>query len=308
MFDRYNRTSFKKALENPEIFYQEVQRIYSNPARKFKNWRFKSQYDGIDVMSEDWDNMYILDACRYDYFKKVNAIEGDLRPVISKGGHSRTFMEENFVGRKLHDTVYVTANLHADFLDQDIFYTVEMIPYSERNPERVASCARKMHQRYPDKRIIVHFMQPHKPYLGPTGEQIREQLRSRGRHDLIKRGNFINWEAHRRGQFPTEKFEQAYRENIEIALSHVEKLIDEIAGKSVVTADHGELFGERVYPLCEPLYGHPDNVYIKELLTVPWLEIRADSRREITTEEPIGFEPLDSDLAKRRLQELGYVQ
>lgn len=264
--------------------------------------------EGVDVMDEDWDNLYILDACRYDHFLERNTIDGDLRPVLSKGGHSRLFMEENFVGRELHDTVYVTANLHADFLDQDTFYTVEMIPYSDRNPERVAEAALELHEEYPDKRLIVHFMQPHKPYLGPTGERVRERLRDEGMDHLIERGNYIKWDAVREGAMSHEELERAYAENVDIGLSSVEDLLESIGGKSVVTSDHGELLGETLYSVLGPLYGHPEDVWMEPLLTVPWLVVDADERREMVAERPLGFEKLDSELAKDRLKELGYVQ
>ena len=36
-------------------------------------------------MKEDWDNLVILDACRYDMFKKLNTINGKLEYKISIG-------------------------------------------------------------------------------------------------------------------------------------------------------------------------------------------------------------------------------
>jgi len=47
-------------------------------------------------MQRDWDNLIILDACRYDYFKEYNEISGDLEPVVSKASHSLQFMEKIF--------------------------------------------------------------------------------------------------------------------------------------------------------------------------------------------------------------------
>lgn len=307
--ERYTLGDLVGALREPRRLYRESRRLGVELLKRTSARHFEWTHgEGVDVMDEDWDNLFILDACRYDRFLERNTIDGDLRPVLSKGGHSRLFMEENFVGRELHDTVYVTANLHADFLDQDTFYTVEMIPYSDRNPERVAEAALELHEEYPDKRLIVHFMQPHKPYLGPTGERVRERLRDEGMDHLIERGNYIKWDAVREGAMSHEELERAYAENVDIGLSSVEDLLGSIGGKSVVTSDHGELLGETLYSVLGPLYGHPEDVWMEPLLTVPWLVVDADERREVVAERPLGFEKLDSELAKDRLKELGYVQ
>lgn len=34
------------------------------------------QNDGVFVMREDWDNLIILDACRYSLFEKYNYLNG----------------------------------------------------------------------------------------------------------------------------------------------------------------------------------------------------------------------------------------
>lgn len=301
--ERYTFSNLKKVLANPRLLRTEAK----YQSRRLNNWYFKLRNgSGVDILTQDWDNLFILDACRYDFFRDCNTIEGNLRPVASKGGHSRTFMEGNFVDREAHDTIYVTANLHADFLKKDVFYTAKLIPYSERNPERVAEATRELHEQYPDKRLIVHFMQPHKPYLGPSGEEIRERLRDSGLEQLIERGNYVKWEAYRDGHIPIEDLRKCYRENLEIALSYTEELIQGIGGKSVVTSDHGELLGESPYPFSGRLFGHPDNVNTDMLFTVPWLVIESDERRYTESELPIGFERLNSELAKKRLKELGY--
>jgi len=39
---------------------------------------------------------------------------------------------------------------------------------------------------------------------------------------------------------------EAYNENLDIVLTEIEALLDELDGKSVITADHGNLVGERL--------------------------------------------------------------
>lgn len=299
----------RTGLENPELVIRKCNRMFQNYIRKSNNFFFALQHEiGINVMEEDWDNLIILDACRFDSFVECSNIDGDLSSVISAGGNSRLFMESNFYQENLHDTVYVTANLHAEFLNQDDFYTVEVIPYSERNPKRVVDAAIQYFNEYNDKRLIVHFMQPHKPHLGPTGDLVREKLKNEGNDHLITRGNFVSWEAYKQDIISHRLLRKAYLENLEIALNHTEKLLSEICGKTVITSDHGELLGESLNSFTERLYGHPGNVMLLELYKVPWLTIESDHRRNIREEEPIGFERLNSEIAERRLKELGYAQ
>lgn len=37
------------------------------------------------VMDEDWDNLLILDACRFDMFENRNILPGQLDYIYSKG-------------------------------------------------------------------------------------------------------------------------------------------------------------------------------------------------------------------------------
>jgi hypothetical protein len=43
-------------------------------------------------MEEDWDNLIILDACRYDYFKRQHDFEGSVDRIVSPGKMSWEFM------------------------------------------------------------------------------------------------------------------------------------------------------------------------------------------------------------------------
>lgn len=61
-------------------------------------------------MIEDWDNLVLLDACRYDQFERLNTISGVLENRISQGSSTFEFLTENIAGKKSHDTVYVTSN------------------------------------------------------------------------------------------------------------------------------------------------------------------------------------------------------
>lgn len=99
---------------------------------------------------------------------------------------------------------------------------------------------------------------------------------------------------------------RAYRENLTLVLSEVETLLEELTGKVVVTADHGELLGEPESPVPNRRYGHPRGVYVEKLVKVPWQVYQNGDRRTVT-EEDAADSDYDLDAVEEQLQELGYL-
>lgn len=318
--NRYNLQNLRTAVRNPRRAAEELWRLAETPLRFANNTYFRRRYgDGVDVIQRDWDNLILLDACRFDYFQEVNTIPGDLDVITSAGAHSWEFMESNFVGRDLHDTVYVTANPHSEKLADDTFYTIETVLDKWQKdpgtvlPRDVVQEAMGAHNEYPNKRLIVHFMQPHKPWLGPTAERIRERVDLKGwdkyhaRDESVDRTGVSLWKAAREGHVTQEEIVRGYTETLEIVLKEVQELLESLDGKSIVTADHGEMLGEQIVPGTRRRYGHPHDIYTPELCRVPWLETDYETRREVESEEPIGFQGLDDSVVNDRLQALGYA-
>jgi hypothetical protein len=97
----------------------------------------------------------------------------------------------------------------------------------------------------------------------------------------------------------------AYRENLRMVLPYIEDLLEELEGKTVVTADHGNMIGERGTPIPIREYGHPRWIYADELVTVPWLVHETNGRKTITA-EPSPSEKLSNENVASRLEALGY--
>lgn len=108
------------------------------------------------------------------------------------------------------------------------------------------------------------------------------------------------------GDITKDELRQVYKETVDVALEHAEVLIEELDGKSVITADHGEMLAERACPLMHIRYGHPHDVSTRELRVVPWLEIESESHREIVSEPPTEDSDLSDDVVEERLEMLGY--
>ncbi|WP_423746930.1 hypothetical protein V5735_22640 (plasmid) [Haladaptatus sp. SPP-AMP-3] len=271
-------------------------------------------------MDQEWDNLIILDACRYDLFSDSKAFDVSARRVQSRGSGSVEFMEENFHGRTLHDTVYVSANPFTDRLvGKGVFHDIVDIyntgwdeNLKTARPETVVEAAIEAHDRFPNKRLIVHFMQPHFPFIGKQGQKIDHKGMNKGSSiDYEEEGNnrFAIWSQLQFGfaDVSIEEVWNAYRENLEIVAPHAESLVSSLNGKSVITADHGNLVGERVSPLPVSLFGHPNGLPIPELIDVPWAEYPFETRREVLAEPPAGSTSVEQDVIENRLNDLGYM-
>lgn len=268
----------------------------------------------VDVMSEDWDNLIILDACRFDMLEGRVPFGDTVSSRLSAGSESWEFMQASFEGRNLHDTVYVTANPHTSKLPTDTFHAV--INLLDRHwddefhtvlPETVVEQTEKAFDKYPGKRLIVHFMQPHFPFIGEMGRTldykgIETSLNGENRDERPH-----PWFAlmHNNAD-DREQIIEAYMENLDVVLPHVEQLLDSLSGKTIVTADHGNLLGEWTFPIPVRAYGHPRGLHKRELIEVPWVEVESAERRSITTEPPVTHEEIDQDILEERLADLGY--
>lgn len=262
--------------------------------------------DGIDVFAEDWDNLVILDACRHDYFAEQSDLDGTLNTRISRASATREWVRANFTDRQLHDVVYVSANPNyrkvADDIGAEVHAYIDVwrddTLVGEENtivpPETVTEHALSAAEEYPNKRLLVHYVQPHYPFIGPTGEEHFDPTAT------LK-------EVSTKYDLTDDRLDRAYRENLDLVLDEAEQLLERLNGKTVVSADHGELLGERVSPLPLRVYGHPNGVYVNELVKVPWLVYQNGERRAIVAEEPVDQDDIEDEALEEQLRNLGYV-
>ncbi|MXR52997.1 hypothetical protein GRX03_15465 [Halovenus sp. WSH3] len=301
----YSLHGIRKGLANPRFILQELNRLYYQ-----RLYSRTHNEDGLDIFAADWDTLVILDACRYDLFERVADLPGETTAVRSKGSATEEFLRGNFDGKRLHDTVYVTASpmlhRHRDDIDVEFHATVNVWDdrgwddqYRTVLPETMAEETLAAAEQYPNKRILSHFLQPHYPFLGETGAEWFDLDRLDFQWEDVATGDL---------DIPDAVLERAYEETLEAALPSVERLLSELRGKTVVTADHGQMFGERLFPVPIREYGHPVGLYAEELVRVPWHVSENGPRREITAETPTEETTRASeDVATDRLRELGYL-
>jgi len=302
---RYSLSDLKTAANNPKLVLREMNQLFYSSFG-----RHESNPYGRSVFEEDWDNLVILDACRHDFFERQADLPGQLDSRTSLGSCTPEFVEYNFRNRSLRDTVYVTANSWylklRDEIGSEVYDLVDLLSSPDRKysdpdhnivlPETMTEVARRAHDENPKKRLIVHYIQPHHPFIGPTGE-CYFQTDSASLPEVVRE----------EPNATRELVERAYRENVDRAVDAVADLLPNLRGKTVVTADHGEMLGERheYIPIRE--YGHPAGIWSDLLTTVPWHVYTNGERKETVAERPVAGSDGESGYAvDERLESLGY--
>lgn len=272
---------------------------------------------GEFVMEKDWDVLLLLDGCRADLYEEVASRSVDT--IVSRGSSTPQFMTENFAGRQFTDTVYVTANPQTNIHAGNSF--VEMVnvwedhwdeEWSTVQPKAMTDVVKETAERYPEKRLIVHFMQPHYPFIDYPdvlydGLKVRDEVLG---NQVDTSGQHITpWTALARGDVDADTVWEAYRHNLELVYPVARELAQELTGKAVITSDHGNGVGEFAWPFPVRVYGHTDGLYMPELVRVSWDVYESDERREITHADAISDAVADADSATvdDRLRDLGYL-
>jgi len=174
---------------------------------------------------------------------------------------------------KTESTFYISANPHTDeILSENQFSHLEEVwrygwdPDSNTIPPRaVTDTAISIARERDWNRLIVHYMQPHVPFLDHSGRD--SGYTEANYQEVIKYASDWNKSRNKfkRREISDTMFWNRYRSNLELVLDDVELLLQNMdAEKVVITSDHGNAVGER------GLYGHPSGIDIPSLRLVPW--------------------------------------
>ncbi|WP_267161072.1 sulfatase-like hydrolase/transferase [Halovenus salina] len=307
---------FGRAARNPRLFARGMNRLfYRRVGLRHEN------PEGIDVFDEDWDTLVVLDACRFDMFEQVNHLDGTVTARESKGSATAEWLQANVDGRALRDTVYVTSNpqLERNRDSWDVsFHHVDNVWFDHGwdketgtvLAETMTEAAINAYEQFPNKRLVVHYMQPHYPFVPADTDFDKTHLDSIESGDDTATGENV-WNMKFMGQIDMSRNElwDVYTANLEYVLEHVEDLLEKIPGKSVITSDHGNYVGERAFPIPIREYGHPRGLYDTPLVRIPWFERTNGERRTIrdgSADER--QEAVSSSVVTDRLQDLGYKE
>ncbi|MFB6215433.1 MAG: hypothetical protein ABEJ72_00460, partial [Candidatus Aenigmatarchaeota archaeon] len=182
------------------------------------------------------------------------------------------YIERNFSDRGCGDIVYITGNPHfqTEIFEEmtgrepsevfhEVFNTYDTDWDEEKGvvmPDAIVRDAETAEKLFPGKRKIVHFMQPHPPFVNSDIEQVPNRIEAIGQA-------FNESQRAEKGEIERKTVIQDYRENLEFVLPYVDNLAEKLSGRTVVTADHGEILGEN------GLFDHYKGNY-RVLREVPW--------------------------------------
>jgi len=224
------------------------------------------------------------------------------------------FLKGNFSDEQLQDTVYVTANpmfyRHRDQLGTSFHATIDIWKddgwdeeYQTVLPETTTAYAKEAADRFQNKRIIIHYIQPHFPFIGT-----KTRLDTGLPDPATGESNFWDDIAFGQLEISDDLLRRAYVENLQTVLPHVRELMESLSGRTVVTSDHGNMLGERSFPIPVKEYGHPAGIYSDELVKVPWLIFDDGTDRELKADnEAPQSSDIEQDVAEQRLRQLGYL-
>jgi len=224
----------------------------------------------------NWDVLIVLDACRRDYFVKVNDLKGKLTNIDVESCDTLTWLTMNFPLR--YSYVYVSGNPYCNskikigdwFAPKHFKKVVDVwdFGWDERlmtvPPDRITESALPYVNR---ERTIVHYMQPHFPTIG----KIKLTLEAWRPNPL---NTVIEGKTYPQPTPSINLIREAYEENLSIVLNEVKSnLLTKIRRDRtvVITSDHGELLGEYGY-LCHPVTN--DQRIVRILGRIFWFKVQ----------------------------------
>jgi hypothetical protein len=294
---------------------------------------------GKNIFSENWDLLIILDTGRVDALQEL-ADEydfiSDINSIRSAGANTSEWISATFTHSyidEIQKSTYLCANgcakailqdsrpenipLNESYLtykllsafdtvsdeDLDCFENIwKFEPTGEEGPRghkqggpppRYVTDRAITHGREhnPD-RLICHYHQPHAPYTINALKEDRE---------LREYENSSSSYIKRTGN--KKKPWNAYLDELRYVLDDIEVLLDNIdAEKVIISADHGNLFGEL------GVFSHPIGSLHPKAREVPWITTTATDTGEYDPETPA---PSDTDMKTDKnidqvLEALGY--
>jgi hypothetical protein len=206
--------------------------------------------------------------------------------------------------RVLSQTAYVCANpFSAQFLEAAEFLELDEVwKYAWDDglgtvpPRPVTDRAIRAGRELAYDRLVVHYLQPHVPFLNSTDSPGLKQTNFESTAD----GRVADdWALLERGERDLDAVWEDYKQNLNIVLDDINLLLSNLdAEKVVITSDHGNAIGER------GLYGHPGAIAIPALRKVPWCETVGTDDHSYTASEY--NTRIEASSTNDRLEALGY--
>lgn len=283
--------------------------VPGGPHRWFQEFSNRFDY-GLNPFDREWDILIILDACRYDLFETVVSEHPisdrikDIAATYSCASATNEWLEKISATPDdvLGETYYVSGSGHIDAFPEfkrRLKGVEDVWKYGHDEQLRtvpadiVTNAAIRAWRRENSERFIIHYVQPHAPFVHCAGK-----------YGSTEEGNERThvWQQLEDGIVPEKEVWQDYSANLHYVLEHVDTLIENVSGTVAITSDHGNGFGE-----CG-VYGHPIYYPFRFLRHVPWSTAVGGGAETYTVQddEEMLREPTDTDV-KSHLEHLGYL-
>jgi hypothetical protein len=308
---------FQRGLSNPDQilpFLKAKSGIYPwgwrGPTVKIAECRYRYAnypYQTTSIWDRDWDLLVVLDACRPEWMVDVEedyVFIDDIDTIHSVGSHSKEWMSKTFdekYSEEMKDTIYISGNHYADGLESSELAAFESAhdygdwAYDSASPPAnvVTDLAVRTARNNDWSRCIVHYMQPHKPFITRTGD----------RDDISVKEWSLAYQPYReffQGNITKNKISGGFISNLRYVLDEVQILLENInASTAVLTSDHGQALGEN------GLWDHSIGVKHPSMRQVPWIETTATDKNTLNPKEYVEAD-YDESVVEENLRNLGY--
>ena len=274
-------------------------------------YAYRHESAATNVYEREWDALLILDCATVELLEAVEDEYGfvdDVGSHTSVGTCSGEWMRRTFTDEyrdEMERTVYVNANTSSEngrckHVTDENFRRLENVWKHGWDDElgtvparTVTDWAVHYGREYDPERLIVHYMQPHSPFLRRDGDRV---VRSEINETSLDIG-----ELYERG-YSRREIWNASVENLRYVLDDVELLLSNLdADTVVISSDHGQAFGE------DGVWGHPCRTYVDSLTSVPWCVTSATDTGEYRPEIDPHRSRTEPELSPdEKLRALGY--
>jgi hypothetical protein len=230
---------------------------------------------GTNVFERDWDVLIILDACRLDQYRDL--VNPDVDSIWSVGSSSNEWMSHTFArsySEEIKKSAYVTGNPFSDEevpdgmlggLDE-VWRTHWDDEIGGIKPDPITDRVIHRH-RLGHERVIGHYMQPHYPFIGPRTDLDGGQMNwdITGDRSHVSESKLALWDQFLYGvRNDLDEVKQAYDDNLRFIWRKIQVVLENVEGKVVITADHGNALGEL------GMWGHKPGMPHPQMRRVPW--------------------------------------
>jgi len=267
--------------------------------------------------ADEWDICIVLDSARADLL--AECWNRDVNTAWSVGSITTEWLANTFHPRHadaIGDTGFVSATPHSTTVFRERSWLTNTddvaVPYPSMPAVEPAAfdgfyepwrTHADVHDAVPPAtmrdatleasdrhdRVVAHWLQPHEPFIAPDAELVGGAATA-----------WNVWSDLQSGALDADAVWAAYEATLEYALEYVEEVCAAVDGRVLVTADHGNAFGEW------GVYGHPFAWPQPAVRRVPWAIVSSEPRGSRDYEPVLGAEAGVSADKAQQLRALGY--